>query len=375
LKKFYTLLKGPCRIVLISLESEVQMALHASLLNNQSECVTALLQFFPLDTHLLPLPVMPFPSSILGKTLEHLIFTIIGSCESPLHFINVNNERGFTPLHYAAIFNLPNSLKALVETGACMTTIDEYERTPLHWACLLGHDMCVEILLDSGILQKLPHLLDLGRLSPLTLALSKKQTKVVDLLAKHGCVYGPHCAKDTSLMEAYFWPRNDVPIVINYPGVVQCECPTVVCSVGCQAQIPSCLQDDHLQVCQAPSRYCPNCGAGPLTGPQLCTHLECDCQYMKCHQCRASLTRTEFNVHLSQHQRPAWETCVLCQAMVDRDNDWGHYAQCPSHVIICPACHLSYTRSTVHSCPYPSVPIPVHRPLGLLHAININCIY
>lgn len=46
---------------------------------------------------------------------------------------NVGDERGYTPLHYAAFYGVPDMCRFLVGQGAQVNVRDKWLNTPLHW--------------------------------------------------------------------------------------------------------------------------------------------------------------------------------------------------------------------------------------------------
>jgi cytohesin len=68
------------------------------------------------------------------------------------------DERGWTPLHYAALAGEPSVAKLLVEAGADKEAKDKYGNTPLHSAAnrfagltvLKGHALVIKVLVNAG---------------------------------------------------------------------------------------------------------------------------------------------------------------------------------------------------------------------------------
>lgn len=93
------------------------------------------------------------------------------------------NNRGCSPLHWAARFNRLAAARALIEHGANLAARDQTGLTPLHYAALRGHSEMVEILLDH----KAPvNSLDQQGLSPLHLAAQYGHPEIIKLLINYG---------------------------------------------------------------------------------------------------------------------------------------------------------------------------------------------
>jgi ankyrin repeat protein len=60
---------------------------------------------------------------------------------------------------------------------------DEWQRTPLHWACRINNPELVALLLASGAK---PNILDVNKISPLHSAASRGNIEAVELLLEHG---------------------------------------------------------------------------------------------------------------------------------------------------------------------------------------------
>ena len=48
--------------------------------------------------------------------------------------VNVTDERGWTPLHFAAMHGRVENAKILINSGAEVNAKDRLGKTPLHWA-------------------------------------------------------------------------------------------------------------------------------------------------------------------------------------------------------------------------------------------------
>ncbi|MEM4217275.1 MAG: ankyrin repeat domain-containing protein [Candidatus Methanomethylicaceae archaeon] len=64
--------------------------------------------------------------------------------------VNVKNNDGCTPLHYACLGGDLNVVKSLIEHGADMNAVDHKGNTPLHYACEGNHIEVVRFLIEHG---------------------------------------------------------------------------------------------------------------------------------------------------------------------------------------------------------------------------------
>ncbi|UJR19480.1 hypothetical protein I4U23_022610 [Adineta vaga] len=78
------------------------------------------------------------PSSILEYLLNH-----------PQIQINIQDNQGRTPLHFAVIYNCPGNVKYLIEHGANLSISDIGGAIPLHYACrFLQNNRTIELFLN-----------------------------------------------------------------------------------------------------------------------------------------------------------------------------------------------------------------------------------
>lgn len=64
--------------------------------------------------------------------------------------INMQDDEGRTPLHYAAAHDHTRIAQALVDSKADLGKVDSKSNTPLHYACGYGRLDVVDILLRAG---------------------------------------------------------------------------------------------------------------------------------------------------------------------------------------------------------------------------------
>ena len=71
--------------------------------------------------------------------------------DDSVDMVDIVDDVGWTPLHYAAYFGHMDIVLALLEAGANPNNQNEYGETALHFAALFGHLDIVETLLVAGI--------------------------------------------------------------------------------------------------------------------------------------------------------------------------------------------------------------------------------
>jgi ankyrin repeat protein len=65
--------------------------------------------------------------------------------------VSIKVERMLEPELFTVCWNgFYHRVKALLNDGVDVAMIDEYERTPLHFACSQGHEEVVSLLLTFG---------------------------------------------------------------------------------------------------------------------------------------------------------------------------------------------------------------------------------
>jgi ankyrin repeat protein len=64
--------------------------------------------------------------------------------------LNVTDESGRTPLHWAVGSQHSDCVQTLVDAGSDPNIADDRGETPLHEAAYTGHDACIQTLVESG---------------------------------------------------------------------------------------------------------------------------------------------------------------------------------------------------------------------------------
>ncbi len=88
--------------------------------------------------------------NILKKIEKIENIYIISLKEKQLPVINIRDENGQTPLHWAAWHGYSDIAEHLVQQGANVNIQDTCGRTPLHWAALLGYSDIAQHLVQQG---------------------------------------------------------------------------------------------------------------------------------------------------------------------------------------------------------------------------------
>jgi ankyrin repeat protein len=83
-------------------------------------------------------------ASTEGQTGLVVFFLAVGDS------VNLANEWGITPLHYASIGGHESVVQILLASGADVETINQFGWTPLHLAASRGHSQVIRVLLAAG---------------------------------------------------------------------------------------------------------------------------------------------------------------------------------------------------------------------------------
>lgn len=72
--------------------------------------------------------------------------------KEPSFFVKYKDEQGFTFLHVAAFYGYPLIIELLLEYGSEINAMDNFSRTPAHYAALRGHQNALLFLLHNNAL-------------------------------------------------------------------------------------------------------------------------------------------------------------------------------------------------------------------------------
>ncbi|KAH8741607.1 ankyrin-related protein [Cryptosporidium ryanae] len=121
-----------------------------------------------------------------SKTGNSKLITKILTVSSDLNYkinVNISNERGFTPLHWASLHGHSIIVKKLLNSNADPNKATRMNCTPLHFASANGFDEIVSLLIKFGA--KTNVISNLG-CTPLSSASVRGYEKTVRLLIKNG---------------------------------------------------------------------------------------------------------------------------------------------------------------------------------------------
>jgi ankyrin repeat protein len=136
--------------------------------------------------------IKPKPNSIVG---DHFI-ELIGDCKIPeikemlskystIDLVNYKDDRGWTPLHYAAAYDYRNVAKILIKNGANPSAKSFSGITPLHLASKMSNISVAEVLIENDA--EINPKNDEGK-TPLDSAKALKRVAIINILRKKGAV-------------------------------------------------------------------------------------------------------------------------------------------------------------------------------------------
>ena len=99
--------------------------------------------------------------------------------------VDIPNEKGATPLHYAARSGSADATFLLMSKGAPANCVDKKGQTPMHYACAKMQCEAVQILVEQG--QGDPNKKDEAGATPLDIAKKKKDKKTILYLEMLTC--------------------------------------------------------------------------------------------------------------------------------------------------------------------------------------------
>jgi ankyrin repeat protein len=139
-------------------------------------------------------------------------------CGEKLNLLNVPDNRGFTPLHYAVRAGNTEMILALINLGANKNILDKkYGLTPLHLAVQLGISSSLIRLLTTSENINRPTTMEFLKSTPLLLAMHPPKVDrniVLQLLRSDGVdVEEPDCLGNTPLHWAVINCRDDLDII------------------------------------------------------------------------------------------------------------------------------------------------------------------
>jgi predicted nucleic acid-binding OB-fold protein len=97
--------------------------------------------------------------------------------------VNVKNNYGYTPLHYAVSDGNFETVETLIENGADVNVKNNYGYTPLHYAVSSENSKMVEMLMNNGADVNIK---DIDGKTPLNYAKERGHSKLVEFLIKNG---------------------------------------------------------------------------------------------------------------------------------------------------------------------------------------------
>lgn len=95
--------------------------------------------------------------------------------------LDIQNDQGWAPMHFAVAYDSLDAVKVFLEHGADANQAENDQWTPLHFAAFHGNDLIASILLKSGAD---PLLRNRAGLLPSSLSLNEGHTKLAATLAE-----------------------------------------------------------------------------------------------------------------------------------------------------------------------------------------------
>jgi uncharacterized protein len=120
--------------------------------------------------------------------------------------LNIRDENGFTPLHYASIYEHHILVYTLLGWGANPNLKNDYGKTPLHYIALHNEDSkCMSSFLEKSDL----NLRDSNGNTPLHDAALAGNELIANILLNHNANFTIKNKKGLTSKEVAIWNRND----------------------------------------------------------------------------------------------------------------------------------------------------------------------
>jgi ankyrin repeat protein len=101
------------------------------------------------------------------------------------------SRSGYTPLMLAAALSEPKIASILIQGGAKVTALDDYNRSAVWYAAFIGDAEVTQVLFEAPAISDVVNAADNDfKRTPLHLALRNNNSKLVDLLVKAGASAG-----------------------------------------------------------------------------------------------------------------------------------------------------------------------------------------
>lgn len=97
--------------------------------------------------------------------------------------LNARSKEGQTALHFAVVWECPDHVQLLLQAGADVDATNEFDATPLHWACERGAHDVMRVLLDHSPPANAELVDDCGR-TPLHVAAENEMLREAMILVK-----------------------------------------------------------------------------------------------------------------------------------------------------------------------------------------------
>lgn len=146
-------------------------------------------------------PITPLEAAALGET------ALLEGAD-----LSVRSGDGFTPLHLAAFFAGPETVRAILAAGASADAdaVNRFKGRPIHAAAAAGDNESVAALLEAGAN---PNVQQEGGYTPLHTAAHANDRALVELLLAHGA--NPALADDEGNMPRDMATDEDVRALFN----------------------------------------------------------------------------------------------------------------------------------------------------------------